>query len=96
MLFTSRPIRPKKARAFDALRTASAMSATPGRAACGQHGSGAPEHRLAGGAAGLAGGLGPRSAGARTAGKARTQRQRPGVAGPPARCVAERKGCPRA
>lgn len=37
LLFTSRPIRLKKAWAFDGLRTASAMSTTSGRAACGQH-----------------------------------------------------------
>lgn len=55
MLFTSWPIRLKKARAFDGLRTASAMSTTLGRRPEGSICLRAPGPRLARRTVGLAG-----------------------------------------
>lgn len=55
MLFTSWPIRLKKARAFDGLRTASAMSTTSGRRPAGSICLRASGLRLARRTVGLAG-----------------------------------------
>lgn len=77
LLFTSRPIRLRKAWAFDGLRTACARSAEPGRAACGRRASRASRAPSGGrgrgpGAEGLGPALGRGGPGGR---KARTWRR---------------------